>query len=109
MLVEDVKVPPIPEKSMCSYYETSISLPGTHALSKLSTLPRDQCICKFCNDRVVEDVKLHCTNGVRSDLLEKGGFECYMSHVLTIYSMGDKGGMSKWTKPKRGVFSVCIM
>ena len=40
------------------------------------------------------------------DSLEKGGFECAMSYMPTIYTMGDKGGLSKWTWPKRGVSSI---
>ena len=41
-----------------------------------------------------------------ASLLEKGFFECDMSYMFTICSMGDKGGLWKWTWPQRGVSSV---
>ena len=51
-------------------------LSGTHvlAVSKLSALPRDQRLCSYCNDRVVEDVEhfvLHCSrwNNIRFNML----------------------------------------
>ena len=62
-------------------------LSGTHvlAISKLSTLPRGQRICRFCNDRAVEDVQhfiLLCTKWSETRLNMLRTIEMLLPHEL---------------------------